>query len=145
MELARLEQELHPDDDYAIALDAWIAPERDEIVDVELGWVDTGKGDARSRFGRGVRRNVGIQYTRTDALHWTVQLTADKARYQIQVELGTDRSAGAFVMSAGRRCRLVGGRIVTRRVLGIPVGIERIDVVCAAEDGSTYAGELQRE
>lgn len=141
-ELVRIEQPFHPNDDYAIVIDAWVAAGR--LVDVRMGWVDTGAGHARSRFGKGVRRHVDVEHAQPDPWSWRITLVSGDARRQLAIVLDPgDPQAPPAVWamidaeSGSARCRVVAGRLIARRLLGVPVGLERMEVECA--DGTRGA------
>jgi hypothetical protein len=144
-EVLRIDQDLHPDDDYEVVLDAWL--DGDEIVDVRLQWIDTGDADRRSPFGRGVRRHLDVDYVRHGPRRWTVRLGASTSAWELSIERDAGGlSASARVRSNGAsvdRCRVDAARIDSRRVLGIPVGVARIVVSCTDDAGAVHEGELE--
>lgn len=144
-EVARIDQELHPDDDYQIAIDAWISNEPTvELAEVRMWWVDTGKGDERSPFGRGVRRHIDIEYERRDARSFAIHLAEKERVFSLEIVLADDGVASAFApvqLSSGERvdhCRVDGGRLVAKTVVGLPVGLDRLEVSCVDDQGQRY-------
>jgi hypothetical protein len=145
-ELVRIEQPFHPNDDYAIVIDAWVA--LGALVDVRMGWVDTGAGDARSRFGKGVRRHVDVEHVQPDSRSWRITLVSGDARRTLAIVLGPDDRPAVWALvdsdteSGAARCRVTAGRLVARRLLGLPVGLERLEVECAdGTRGTVRAGD----
>jgi predicted small lipoprotein YifL len=141
-ELVRIEQPFHPNDDYAIVIDAWVAT--GTLVDVRMGWVDTGAGDARSRFGKGVRRHVDVDHAQPDPRSWRITLVSGDARRNLAIVLDPDDRPVVWAMidteSGAARCRVTAGRLVARRLLGLPVGLERLEVECADGTRGTVRG-----
>lgn len=149
-EVARIEQSLHPDEDYQIAIDAWISSEPgNQLAEVRMWWVDTGKNDERSPFGRGVRRHIDIDYERRDAHAFVVRMAEKEQVYLLDVELGADGTAAAYATvtpssgAAIEHCRVTGGRLVTKTMIGIPVGLERLEVACIDAAGQAQQGEVR--
>ena len=152
-EVLRLDQDFHPNDDYEIAVDAW--NDRSDPASLELvrmWWVDTAKADERSPFGRGVRRHIDIQYSHDRPDAWTIRIEQGGSVYAFEVELdsgsGKVQAFGDVVTEAGdrlSRCPIQRSRLVAKKFLGIPTGLDRLDVVCTDEGGQTHAGRLARQ
>jgi hypothetical protein len=148
-EIIRIDQDLHPDEDYEIVLDGWVRG--DELVDVRMTWVDTANGDTRSPFGRGVRRHLDLQYVRHDARSWTVHLRSRAGARAFAIELDSIGVPIAYANiltpndAAIRRCRVREGRIVSRKILGVPFDLSGIGVACTDEAGVLREGELVGE
>ena len=132
-ELVRIDQPFHPNDDYRIVIDAWVT--RGTLVDVRMGWVDTGADDARSRFGKGVRRHVDVVGVQLDPRSWRITLVSGDTRRQLVIALDANDLPSVSAMidtdAGAARCRVTAGRLVARRVLGLAVGLERLEVECA--------------
>jgi|LNFM01.1.fsa_nt_gb hypothetical protein len=143
-ELVRIEQPFHPNDDYAIVIDAWVAS--GTLVDVRMGWVDTGAGDARSRFGKGVRRHVDVEHVQPEPRSWRISLVSGDVRRHLAITLDRDDRPAVWAtidaQGGAARCRVTAGRLVARRLLGVPVGLERLEVECAdGTHGTVRAGD----
>jgi hypothetical protein len=145
-EVLRIDQDLHPDDDYEIVVDAWVVG-ADELLDVRMTWIDTANADRRSPFGRGVRRHLELEYGRRDSRRWTVRLGARDRVWAIEIAMDATGSVGAFadVRAAGtilERCRIQRGALESTKLLGLPVGLDRIVVACIDAAGREHEGEL---
>jgi hypothetical protein len=145
-----IDQDFHSNDDYRIALDAWVDPDHpEEIVEVRMWWMDTGKDDERSIFGRGVRRHIDIAYERTAPGSWVVDLVPGSDRYRFEIELDEDGTIEAHAEvedAAGdtaHRCRAVAAALHARKLVGLPVGLDRIEIECAPEQGLVRRGRLR--
>ena len=105
-ELVRIEQPFHPNDDYAIVIDAWVAS--GTLVDVRMGWVDTGAGDARSRFGKGVRRHVDVEHVQPEPRSWRISLVSGDVRRHLAITLDRDDrpAVWATIDAQGGACLL---------------------------------------
>ncbi len=145
--LLRIEQEFHMNDDYRIVVDAWIAVDPSpRIARVTMGWLDLGAGDKRSPFGKGVRRHVDVLHERRNATTWVIALVADDVRRELEIVVGDDAVPRVFaqVVSDGAlvRCQPHGGRLVARRVLGLPVALDRLELDCTDDAGKTRRGAV---
>ncbi len=146
-ELLRIEQQFHPNDEYRIVVDAWLTSEpTPSLVRVTMGWLDTGSGDARSPFGKGVRRHVDVLYERRDASIWVIALVADDKRRELEVVLGPDGIARIFAeitTDVGvTRCEPRGGKLLARRLVGLPIGLDRLEVECLVDHGEVVRGPV---
>lgn len=133
---------------FEIVVDSWhhsTAPT--QISDVRLWWVQPEKDDVRSPFGKRVHKYVDLQYIPATEDAWTVTLTADRKKFSFDVELDESGDARAFAdveTKAGtvRHCEATRGRLVARRLLGIPLGIKRLEVQCVDDRGKVHDGKL---
>ena len=121
----RIDQDFHPNDDYEIALDAWVDSSKpDELFEVRMWWVDTSKGDERSVFGKGVRRHIDIAYERRSPQAWAVSIVQGSKRFIFEVELSDAGAVEAFAkveLGDGRvldRVLVSRSTLVARKVLG---------------------------
>lgn len=135
---------------FEIVVDSWVPASRPgRISDVRMWWVQNDKHDRRSPFGKKVHRYVDLEYTpvRDDA--WSVKLRADRKEFSFVVELDDAGAAEAYadvVVEGGgvvRHCRAVDGRLVARRLLGLPIGIKRLEVTCVDQAGATHEGHIR--
>jgi hypothetical protein len=145
-EIFRIDQDLHPDEDYEIVLDGWVRG-GEELVDVRMTWVDTAEADRRSPFGRGVRRHLDLQYVRHDARSWTVHMRSRIGHRAFAIELDAAGIPVAFAdirTSAGaivERCRVHDAQLAARRILGVPYDLSGLAVTCTDAAGNRRDGE----
>ena len=145
-QVLRIKQDFHPNDAYDIALDAWVPKQRpSEIELVRMWWLDTGTSDTRSPFGKGVRRHIRIDYDTNRDGSVSIRMTQKHRQYNLTVERDDEGAIHAYadVIAGGRvfeHCRVTNGRLVARKILGLPVGLRRIDVSCIDPDGATHRG-----
>lgn len=149
-EVLRLHQDFHPDDAYQIAVDAWVEEAKpDELALVRMWWVDTSKNDERSVFGKGVRRHIDITYIREERDLWTIAIKQGDSSFRFELELnpetGVVQAYGDVATDGGtlvERCPIQDSRLVARKFLGLPTGLDRLDVVCRTESGERHEGHL---
>ncbi len=148
-QVLEIEQDFHPNDDYAIALDAWIGTNSPkELLEVRMWWMDTAKSNERSPFGKGVRRHIDIEYAKKAADAWTVTIVQGRKRFAFDVELLQDGGVAAFgevVSPHGDtidRCRITRASLVARKLVGLPVGLRGLDVSCTDDTGEARTGQL---
>jgi hypothetical protein len=151
-QVLQIDQDFHPNDDYEIALDAWIADQQpSEIAGVRMWWLDKSTSNERSPFGKGVRKHIGITYEQQDDGDWQVKISQGRKDYLFDVEMNErgDILAYADVVTGGEtveHCRVDGSRLVARKILGIPAGLKGLDVSCVDESGAKHKGYvLQRK
>lgn len=142
----RIDQDFHPNDDYEISIDAWVADgSPDDLAAVRMWWLDTSDADARSPFGKGVRRHIDIDYKERDA-GWDIQIKQGRKKYVFAVDLNDGKAvASANVRAKGELiedCNVSRSRLVAKKVLGIPTGLRRIDVTCTDADGNEHRGSV---
>jgi hypothetical protein len=134
-----------------MAIDAWTDDGAARLESTRLWWVDTSAGDRRKPLGRLIERLVHLQYRRLSGAAWTVVVAGDGKEFTFTVERGHDGKVHAFVpvdTDDGRhirRCRIHGARLLARRVLGVPVGIDRIAVTCRDGAGVVNGRVRHRE
>lgn len=132
---------------FDLVIDAWTDADAARLATTRLWWVNTSEADRRKPLGRMIERMVHLQYKRLSGTAWTVVVAGDGKEFTFTVEL-TDGKVHAFVAidtEDGRhvpRCRTDSARLLARRVLGMPVGIDRIAVTC--RDGATvHRGQIK--
>jgi hypothetical protein len=137
---------------YEIVVDTWHkAAAPDELADVRMWWVQPDRADVRSPFGSKVHKYVDLQYAPEGPGAWSVTLRADRKEFSFDVEVDDAGDARAFadvVAADGStvRCEATEGRLIARRLLGIPLGIKRLEVTCKdAIDGSHRASLPHRK
>lgn len=142
----RIDQDFHPDEDYEIAIDAWVADaDPDALAAVRMWWLDTSDADARSPFGKGVRRHIDIDYDQRDA-GWDIRIKQGRKAYVFAVDLEDGKAvASTAVREKGETiedCKVSRSRLVAKKVVGIPTGLRRIDVTCTDADGNEHQGSV---
>lgn len=144
----RIDQDFHPNEAYEISIDAWTADSSpDALAGVRMWWLDTSDADARSPFGKGVRRHIDIHYAETSATDWDIQITQGRKRYTFTVEIDESGSVAAFadVRAGGeaiKDCKVKRSRLVAKKVLGIAAGLKRLDVTCTDDEGKEHRGSV---
>lgn len=143
-----IEQDFHPNEGYEIAIDGWVACTK-QLADVRMWWMDTSRGGERSPFGKGVRRFIDIDYRRASTDRWTIELRNGRKDFTFDIELdenGTPRAYGTVELSSGHlltHCQIENGRLVARKILGIPAGLKSLDVVCLDGERKRHRGSLR--
>ena len=134
---------------FEIVVDTWVPQARPgRISDVRMWWVQNDAGDRRSPFGKKIQRYVDLEYTPASDDTWSVTMRADRKEFRFAVELTDAGAAEAYadvVVEGGgtvRHCRAVDGRLVARRLLGLPIGIKRLEVTCIDDAGATHEGHV---
>jgi hypothetical protein len=149
-QVLQIHQDFHPNDDYEIALDAWVADQKpNAIAGVRMWWLDTATSNERSPFGKGVRKHIGINYEEQDDGDWQVKITQGRKEYLFEVEMNERGAIQAYadVVSGSdtiEHCRVDDSRLVARKVLGIPAGLKGLDVSCVDGDGKKHKGYVVR-
>lgn len=131
---------------WEIALDGWLPSDRAaHIEDVRLWWVNTDDADHRKPFSARLQRYLEFGYRRDGAGVLAVRMAGDGKEYLFNVELDASGAPAVFstvVLADGtivERCRCERGRLIARRILGVPVGIEKLSVRCI--DGASQPQE----
>lgn len=131
---------------WEIALDGWLPHDSSaRIEELRLWWVNTDDGDRRKPFSAHLRRYIEFGWARGGNGALAVRMAGDRKEYAFEVELdaaGTPAVFANVTLADGtivRRCRCQSGRLIARRVLGIPIGISALNVRC------TDAGAQPRE
>lgn len=144
----RIDQDFHPNENYEISIDAWTEETSpDALAGVRMWWLDTADSDARSPFGKGVRRHIDIDYAQQSSSDWDIQITQGRKRYTFTVEIDESGSVAAFadVRADGKAiedCKVDRSRLVAKKVLGIPAGLKRLDVTCTDGEGEQHRGSV---
>jgi hypothetical protein len=133
---------------WQIALDGWTPHDVDaHLEDVRLWWVNTEEADRRKPFSAHLQRYIEFGYQRHDAGKLAVRMAGDHKEYLFDVELDVKGVPVVFADveladgSAVAHCRCERGRLIARRILGIPVGIAALQVTCT-EGGTRHEGTL---
>jgi hypothetical protein len=133
---------------FDIVVDAWRASASPEdIVDVRMWWVETSRDDQRSPFGEKVHKYIELDYQPRSQGSWQVTLRGDRKEFAFDVsvdERGRTIAIADVQTDDGLvpQCRATSGRLVARRLLGIPLGIKRLEITCVDADGLVHRGEL---
>lgn len=134
-----------------LAIDAWTDDAAGRLDATRLWWVNTNEADRRKPLGRVIERMVRLKYKRLSSAAFTVVVAGDGKEFTFTVERASDGKVHAFVpvvTAEGRfipRCRTEGATLLARRVLGLPVGIDRIAVTCHDGAGSVQGQVRHRE
>ncbi len=143
----RIDQDFHPNDKYEIAIDAWVSEgDPDSLAAVRMWWLDTSDANARSPFGKGVRRHIDIDYKERDA-GWDIRIKQGRKKayvFAVDLEDGKTTATASVKTKEGviDECELTGSRLVAKKVLGIPTGLKRIDVTCLDAEGAEHRGSV---
>ncbi|MBC8069796.1 MAG: hypothetical protein IAG13_15775 [Deltaproteobacteria bacterium] len=135
-------------ENFEIALDAWTPVEGErEISEVRLWWARTDRGLERSPFGAKSREHFDIRYERLAPDRWRVDLGSDRKTFVFIIELDDTGTPAAFAdvdTDAGNvpHCRLLGGTLQARKLLGAPIGIKAFDVSCVDDGGRKRSGRM---
>lgn len=131
-----------------LVIDAWTDAEATRLVGARLWWVLTREQDRRKPLGPVVERMVKLEVRRESSTQLVMTVTGDRKQFAFTVELGADGKSRAFVAvdtEEGRfipRCRVEQVTLVAHRVLGVPVGLERIAVRCN-DGGQVHRGQIR--
>jgi hypothetical protein len=134
---------------WEIALDGWTPHDVDaHIEDVRLWWVNTEEAERRKPFSAHLQRYIEFGYRRADAGKLAVRMAGDDKEYLFTVELDANGVPVVFAdieLADGSdvtRCRCERGRLIARRILGIPVGIAALQVTCTDASAQRHEGTL---
>jgi len=134
---------------FDLVIDAWADLETKRLDEARLWWVNTSEADRRKPLGRLIERLVKLQYRRLSSKVLTVAVAGDDKEFTFTVELGADGKIAAYVAVDGddgayiRKCRADRVHLIARRVLGMPVGITRVDVSCYDRGGVLHSGQVR--
>jgi len=142
-----IDQDFHPNADYEIALDSWVGCSG-KLAGVRMWWIDTAKNGERSPFGKSVRRYIDIAYDELNSQHWTVKIRQGRKDFAFEVLLppgGVPLVYGnvAEGESVVEHCRVESSRLVSRKILGVPTGLKRLEVRCVDQDNRVHRGVLR--
>jgi hypothetical protein len=129
-----------------IALDAWRPTDDDARIDaVRVWWSDAVD---RFPFNDRVLRHLVIDYRRIRADRWRIRVEGDKKRFVFDVALHDGEPAVFADVALGdgtivRQCRADSAQLLAQRFLGIPIGIDRMQVECTDARGVAHVGALR--
>ena len=134
---------------WVIALDGWLPRDRPaSVAELRFWWVNTDEADHRKPFSPTLSRRIDFGFEpRADGV-LDVRLGGDRKQYRFTVEL--DRAGTPAVFAHVRladetevaHCRCHSGRLIARRILGIPIGIETLRVRCTDTQGRTHQARV---
>lgn len=134
---------------FEIVVDSWLPAERPgRISDVRMWWVQSDREDRRSPFGNKVHKYVDLEYVPEDEDSWSVTLRADRKEFSFDVQLSDEGDVQAYadiVVDGGatvHHCRATEGRLVARRLLGLPIGIKQLEITCVDDEGERHQGAV---
>lgn len=139
---------LGPSGDYEVVVDAWTSNTNPLAVEgVEVWWLDRDAADERSPFGPTVRKRIRVEKTRRSPHQWTVAIVTKDDRFTFTIESTSQGQVVAYasIVEAGQPvndCLASSARLVPRRILGIPVGLRRLDVTCVDAQGLPHHGAM---
>ena len=134
---------------FSLAIDAWPDAPAAALAEARLRWVNTAEDDRRKPLGAFTERLVKLRYRRDSAAALTVTVTGDAKEFAFSIELAPDGAVHAFVAAdtaEGRhlpRCRAAAAHLIARRVLGLAVGLDRIDVTCVDDRGHGHPAQIR--
>jgi hypothetical protein len=136
-------------DHWEIALDGWTAQATDgPLAELRLWWVNTQDADRRKPFSAYLRRYLDFEHRRAGARAIAVRMAGDRKEYRFTVELDEGGAPAVFADvkladgSTVAHCRCNRGRLLARRVLGIPVGIAELQVQCTDDTATAREGAV---
>ena len=134
---------------WQLALDGWVPRSEPRSVDsLRLWWVNVEEGDRRKPLAPYLRRYLEVAFEPSGSGGLAVRLAGDRKEYAFTVVLD---AAGVPVVHATierddgtriERCRCERGRLLARRVLGLPVGIANLRVRCTDDGGNDHDGNV---
>ncbi len=146
-ELLRIERDFGKPS-FAVVLDAWVpAADPTRLADVRLWWLKKHRANARGPFGTKSRRHFDLHTRKVSPTHWQLHMDAGAKRFTFDVRLAAGRPvATATVALPGGAvvadCRAEHGTLKARRVLGVPAGIEALELTCRAPGGRRVTGTV---
>jgi hypothetical protein len=132
--------------EFDLVVDTWTAERDDVLADVRLWWVKTTAQDRRSPLSERAKKYVEIDSVPTARDAWRLKLRGDRKEFAFDVELDARGRAQVYtdvLTQDGRRvahCRTTQGRLLARRVLGIPIGVDKLEVRCIDAHGEPVEG-----
>lgn len=132
-----------------IVVDSWmLASDPQTLSEVRMWWLHSKENDERSPFGKGVRRFVDLEYERRGPHSFAVILQGERRKWVFDVVLDDSGRAVALAditTASGtvvKRCEADSAKLLVRRVLGIPMGLRGLQVVCHDAEGHEHRGTL---
>lgn len=134
---------------WELALDGWVPHEGGaSIAELRLWWVNVEDDDRRKPMSAHLQRYLEFGFARAEAGMLAVHLAGDGKRYEFEVAL--DAAGAPSVLASVTkadgvvvpRCRCERGRLLARRILGIPIGIASLRVRCTDASGQSHDGTV---
>lgn len=136
-------------DHHDIVVDSWtLAEQPDALSEVRMWWLHSKDKDERSPFGKGVRRFVDLDYVRKGPRNFGVVLRGDRKEWGFDVVLRDNGKAVALADVTTNdgvvvpKCEASSAKLLVRRVMGLPVGIKGLELVCHDAAGVEHRGTL---
>ncbi|MBC8067837.1 MAG: hypothetical protein IAG13_05835 [Deltaproteobacteria bacterium] len=132
--------------EFDLVVDTWTAETDDVLTDVRVWWVKTTAQDRRSPLSERAQKYVDIESVPTAPDAWSLKLRGDKKEFAFEVELDERGQAQVYIdvlADDGRRvahCRTTQGKLLARRLLGIPIGVDKLEVRCVDGRGRAVEG-----
>lgn len=134
---------------FEIVMDAWL-PDGDpaQLELVRLWWFKSDKDGERGPFSESTKRHFDIAYKRVDDGTWTVDLIANKKHFEFTVtadQKGGVSATSTVVVSGDKKiedCDVQSGALRSKKILGVPTGINALLVECTGPDGTRHSGRL---
>jgi hypothetical protein len=135
---------------FQVVLDGWTRRgTKGKIADVRLWWFKAHKQGNRGEFGSKSRRHFEVSVNKRSAERWDLRLGTKGKSFVFQVESDGAGGMAAYATVVTRegvvsRCLTTRGELKARKFLGIPTGIDRLDVTCTDPDGRVRRGRVQQ-
>jgi hypothetical protein len=132
--------------EFDLVVDAWSETAHGDLADVRLWWVKTTANDRRSPLSTRAEKYVDIDVRRAGADAMRVAVRGGNREFEFAVELDAERHASVFIDVVTKdgntveHCRTTSGKLVAKRVLGIPVGLGALQVTCIDDAGRKVRG-----
>lgn len=134
---------------WEIALDGWMPREREGgVEELRFWWVNTDEADHRKPFSPRLSRHIELGFDRRPDGGLDVRLIGDRKEYRFTVEVDQEGRPAVFAHvrlpddTEVARCRCHSGRLIARRLVGIPIGIAALEVQCIDGDGRSHQGQV---
>jgi hypothetical protein len=134
---------------WELALDGWMPQDGEaQIADLRLWWVNVEEDDRRKPMNAHLKRYIDFGFERVADGSLVVHLAGDGKRYEFEVALDPAGVPGVLVsvtLADGvvvTRCRCERGRLLARRLLGIPIGIASLQMRCVDPSGQAHDGTV---
>lgn len=143
-ELLRIDRDFGMDH-WEIALDGWLARDAaTKVEDIRLWWVNTDKANRRKPFSRHLSQVLKFSHARQDDGSLHVTLSGDSKQYAFTIAMDKAGVPSVFAdveladASTVSQCRCDSARLIARRVIGIPIGIDSLKVRCRDGEGTSH-------
>lgn len=133
---------------WELALDGWVPHGNAEVETLALWWVNVEDDDRRKPFAPYLKRYLQFAFEAITDGGLAVKLAGDRKEYAFTVQLdgkGKPVVHATVQLDDGTRvdgCRCERGRLLARRVLGVPIGIASLQVRCTDTTGTVRSGSV---